>query len=140
MKIKKISFNAGSRVDTTICDCCGKSIKNIYYITLADDSHLRLGTTCFDKQMKTNLDKMAKRKVNGALNSIQHWETEREYWETVTEEQYKIDRTYDYNERVASHNYEGIDTFEDYRKWVLTELIPYRLSVANDEIRKYARI
>lgn len=140
MKIKKINFYSVNKNEGCTCDCCGKYIINICSINTVEGTHINLGTTCFSKQMKTKLGSMAKKKVNHAIKMIKYWDEEKEYFQSVSEEQYKIDRPADYEERVASHQYDGIDCFEDYRKWQLEEFIPYRTSLAEADIAKYAVI
>lgn len=136
MKIKKISLVTGSINESTTCDCCGRSIQNIYYITLANDDHLRLGTTCFDKQMKTNLDSMAKKKVNHAIKFIKFWNEIKTNWETKSEEELRELHPGSF-ERIGQ--YEGIDTFEDLKKSEI-ELAKYRISLYEAEIAKYAKL
>jgi hypothetical protein len=137
MRIKKISFYSVPRKEASTCDCCGKGIQNIYFITLADDTILKLGTTCFDKQMKTKLDKMAKRKVNSALKLMRFWEEQKEKWQAMTEEEY-LNSPAAYENKIGK--YEGINTFEDLKKWTLEEFIPYRISCEEEEIKKYAKL
>lgn len=137
MKIKKISLVTGSINESTTCDCCGRSIQNIYYITLADDSHLRLGTTCFNKQMKTNLDSMAKKKVNHAVKMLKWYQEMLETWKNLTEEECKEQFPGSY-ERIGQ--YEDIDTFEDLKNWNVNEFFPYRISLEEAEIAKYAKL
>lgn len=136
MKIKKISLVTGSKNESTTCDCCGRSIQNIYYITLADDSHLRLGTTCFSKQIKTNLNGMAKKKVNHAVKMLKWYQEMLETWKNLTEEECKEQFPGSY-ERIGQ--YEGIDTFEDLKNWNVNEFFPYRISLEEAEIAKYAK-
>ena len=140
MKIKKINFYSVLKSEGCTCDCCGKYITNVCSIDTVGGGHFNLGSTCFDKQMKTKLGAMAKKKVNHAVKMIKSWNEEKEYMLHVSEEQYKIDRPADYEERVASHQYDGIDCFEDYRKWNLEEFIPYRISLAEADIVKYGVI
>jgi hypothetical protein len=136
MKIKKISLITGMIKESTICDCCGRSISNIYYITLADDSHLRLGTTCFEKQVK-NLDKMAKKKVNHSIKMLKWYEEMLETWKNLTEDECKEQFPGDY-ERIG--RYEDIDTFEDLKKWNVNEFFPYRINLEEENIAKYAKL
>ena len=137
MKIKKISLITGTMKESTTCNCCGKSISNIYYITLADDSKLRLGTTCFAKQMKTNLDGMAKKKVNHAIKMLKWYQEMLETWKNLTEEECKEQFPGTY-ERIGQ--YEDIDTFEDLKNWHINEFFPYRISLEEEEIAKYAKL
>lgn len=136
MKIKSISFVTGVTNESTICDCCGKAIQNIYYITLADDSHLRLGTTCFEKQMKSKLDKMARRKLNHAIELMKSYQEQLEIWKNMTEEECKETRPMQY-EKIG--NYEGVDTFEELKNWMVNEFFPYRISLEEEEITRYAK-
>lgn len=136
MKIKKISLITGTMKESTTCDCCGRSISNIYYITLADDSHLRLGTTCFEKQVK-NLDKMAKKKVNHSIKMLKWYEEMLETWKNLTEDECKEQFPGSY-ERIGQ--YEDIDTFEDLKNWQVNEFFPYRISLEEEEIAKYAKL
>lgn len=136
MKIKKISLITGSKNESTTCDCCGRSIQNIYYITLADDDHLRLGTTCFDKQMKTNLGSMAKKKVNHAIKFVKFWNEIKDNWETKSEEELRGLHPGSF-ERIGQ--YEGIDTFEDLKNSEI-KLAEYRISLHEAEIAKYAKL
>ena len=136
MKIKKIQFFEGTKNDSTICDCCGRTIQNICYITLADDSHLRLGTTCFEKQMKIKLDKMAKKKLNHAIKYLKSCEEQLAIWKDLTEEECKENYPGTY-ERIGK--YEGIDSFQDLKDWHVNEFWPYRISLHEEEIAKYAK-
>lgn len=135
MKIKKICFYSVNIKETTTCDCCGKGIKNIYFITMQDNTTLTLGSTCFSKQIKNNLNNMARKKVNHALETLQSLNNLRCKWETLTEEEY-LKTTCD--NRIGK--YEGIDTFEDLRKWYLNEFIPYRESLEQETISKYTKL
>ena len=137
MKIKSISLIQGTSKESTTCDCCGKSISNIYFITLADDSKLRLGTTCFAKQMKTNLDKMANKKVNHAIKMLKWYQDQLEVWKNLTEEECKENYPGPY-ERIGQ--YEGIDTFEDLKEWHVKEFFPYRIKLEEAEVAKYAKM
>lgn len=136
MKIKSIHFIQGTAKESTTCDCCGKSISNIYFITLADDSKLRLGTTCFAKQMKTNLDKMANKKVNHAIKFVKFWNEIKDNWKTKSEEELRDLHPGSF-ERIGQ--YEGIDTFEDLKKAEI-ELAEYRISLHEEDIAKYAKM
>lgn len=136
MRIKRISFESVRKNESTTCDCCGRAIQNICYITLNDDSHLRLGTTCFDKQMKSKLDKMAKKKVNNAIKSLKIYQEQLEIWKNMTEESCKETRPMDY-ERIG--NTEGIDTFEELKNWMVNEFFPYRISLEEEDITRYAK-
>lgn len=136
MRIKRISFVSGGKNESTTCDCCGRAIQNICYITLADESHLRLGTTCFDKQMKSKLDKMAKRKVNHAIDLLKSYQEQLELWKNMTEEECKDIRPFDY-EKIGK--YEGIDTFKELKSWMVNEFFPYRISLEEEDITRYAK-
>ena len=78
---------------------------------------------------------MAKKAVNRALNNLQSYNELRIKWEALTEEEY-FKTAYD----SPIGKTEGIDTFEDLRAWYLKEFIPYRESLEEETIAKYAKL
>lgn len=136
MNIKQIRYWEVNKENSTQCSCCGKNIKNIYHIELEDGQAFDVGTTCFEKQIKSKFNKMVVKKVKRALDLIKFQEGNLEYWATVTEEEYKRINPYNYAELFKT---DGINNFEDYRNFMLNEFIPYHLEENKKIIKQYGQ-
>ena len=133
VRIAKISYYSNalqSEYDT--CSCCGQGIRNVCRIETTDGEVLKFGTTCFGKLMKDRLDSFQRKKMRHALKMIRFWDDEAVKWLGMTEEKYCLE----YADR-PWENLEDINSFSEYREWYLGHFIPYRRTLAEEDLKKY---
>ena len=138
MKIKKIMYYSVPRSESATCDCCGKSIQNICSITTIEDEHFNFGTTCFDKVVKDRLQSFQRKEMNKALRSIKAYCDGVRKWETMTEKEYI--ETHYVGDGLPWKITEGLETFEDYKQWMLNDFFPYRISEEEKIIARFSKI
>ncbi len=135
MNIKHIRFYNVPKNESEICDCCNKSIQNIYYITTDDETTLKFGCTCFKKIIKNRgYNKTVNTKINKILKTLITYSEMTTEWQGMTEKLCAEKYPYIY-EKIG--NTEGIDNFKDLQEFYLQDLIPYRTQEAENELKKY---
>lgn len=140
MKIKKINYYSVPRTESGTCSCCGKSIMNICAVTTIENEHFLFGTTCFDKLIKDRLQSFQRKEMNKAIKSIKIWCNRKNEWETMTEEKY-IEHIGEYqvDDKLPWKEYEDINTFEEYKEWYISVLIPARMEDAENKLKDLAK-
>lgn len=125
------------------CDHCGQWITNIIEVTYTDGVKLRFGTTCFEKLAKeSRLTKEGMRILHKALDRLQYWEEQRRKYETgeINEENdtsWQTHQTvYDWQDK----SYWYGRKYEEYRDWILAEVIPQRFADIQKEIDRFKKV
>ena len=144
--IKSISFSSVSTNYGCICDRCGQWIKNIWTVKFDDGISMNFGIDCYEKLYKSaKLTKAGEKFMKDALKSIECWNKAREEWERMTEAEARergllaeLDPDSYCNKYVKS--YWCGSTFEEYRDWMLNELIPERLKEAQKKIDRFSKV
>lgn len=112
MKIKKISFySVSDKKDGAMCKCCGAWVKNVCVVDTVEEGRITLGTTCYEKQIKTRLNDMQKKKFNSLVKSVKNLQDRVKEWKNMTEDMYD---SYGYT---SWRNYDGVNSFEDLRQF-----------------------
>lgn len=131
MKIKKISFyRADRKEDGAMCKCCGAWVKNVCVVDTEEEGRITLGTTCYEKQIKTRLNDMQKKKFNKLVKRVKNLQELVIMWENTTEETCRYPYGYTWRD------YEDCNCFEDYRKFY-EEATRKDLEEATAELAKY---
>lgn len=144
--IKSISFSSVSTNYGCTCDRCGQWIKNIWTVKFDDGISMNFGIDCFEKLYKGGkLTKAGEKVMKDALKSIEYWNKAHEEWESMTEVEARergllaeLDPNSYCNRYVKSYWCDR--TFEEYRDWMLNELIPERLKEAQKKIDKFSKV
>lgn len=138
MKIKKIMYYSVPRSESATCACCGKSIQNICSITTIEGEHFNFGTTCFDKLIKDKLQSFQRKEMNKAIKFIKSYCERMSEWYNMTEEKYC--ETHYIGDGLPWKTTEGLETFEDYKNWMINEFFPYRISEEEKIIARFSKI
>lgn len=144
MKIKRIVYYSVPRSESSICSCCGKSIQNICSIETVEGERFNFGATCFDKLIKDKLRAFQRKEYNQAIKFLKGYYKQQKVWENMTKEDYLGSEMY----RTACicdggapwETKTGLDSFEDYKNWMLNDFFPYRIEQEEKVIEKYSRI
>lgn len=144
MKIKKIAYYSVPRSESSTCSCCGKSIQNICSIETVEGERFNFGTTCFDKLIKDKLRSFQRKEYNQAIKFLKGYYKQQKVWENMTKEDYLGSEMY----RTACicdggapwETKTGLDSFEDYKNWMLNDFFPCRIEQEEKVIEKYSRI
>ena len=144
MKIKKITYYSVPRSESGTCACCGKSIQNICSVETVEGEHFNFGTTCFDKLIKDKLQSFQRKEYNQAIKFLKRYCKQQKIWEDMTEEDYLNSEMY----RTACICDGGapweikvdLNSFEDYKNWMVNDFFPYRIEQEEKVIEKYSRI
>lgn len=144
MKIKKITYYSVPRSESGTCACCGKSIQNICSVETVEGEHFNFGTTCFDKLIKDKLQSFQRKEYNQAIKFLKGYCKQQKIWEDMTEEDYLNSEMY----RTACICDGGapweikvdLNSFEDYKNWMVNDFFPYRIEQEEKVIEKYSRI
>ena len=142
-RIKAITFEHTAKNDGCTCDRCGQWITNIITVRFTDGVSMNYGTDCFEKLRDTgNLSSYGKKLLKKAMAKLDDW--------TKTLERYKSgeinaenDAGYKFSQesvRYGTPDYWYGRPYEEYRQWMIEELIPLRLKDAQKEIDKFAKV
>lgn len=141
--IKKISFETVGNNQGCTCDRCGQYIKNIYTVEFTEGMKMNYGIDCFEKLYKTgNLTKEATKILKKTIKSIANYEARLEQYQN-NEIKPEEDGGWYYQQPQAGWYEEGYWTgkpYEEYRQWVINELIPSRIADKQKELAKFAKI
>lgn len=142
-RIKRITFEHTAKEDGCECDRCGACITNIVTVTFTDGLSLNYGQDCFQKLRDTgNLNAYGKKLLNKALEKIKYWANELERyksgeineendsaWQCMQSDNPYLDRSYWYGR-----------PYEEYRRWIIEEVIPQRFKEAQKEIDRFSKV
>ena len=137
--IKKISFASVGDKEGCTCDRCGQYIKNIWTVQFVEGITMNYGIDCFEKLYKTgNLNDYGKKLMKKALKRLESIYKAMERQAELTEEtddSWKAMQA-EWNKNNAWYG----EKYADYKKWMLEELYPYRISKAHEDIEKFKKI
>lgn len=137
--VKKISFDHVDRKHACTCDRCGQGIINIWSVEYAEGFTVHYGIDCWEKVYKGGkLSQYGEKEIKKIMKSIKGYEDMRRQWESgeITEE-----TCYAYKEAQNDKLSPWFEkTFEEYKKWILEELIPYRLEITQKELEKFKKV
>lgn len=144
--IKSISFMTTDKEHGCNCDKCGQGIKNVWTVKFTDGITMNFGIDCYERLYKSGkLTKPGEKLMKDALKSIEHWNKQREEWESMTETDARergllaeLDPNSYYNRYHKS--YWCGKTFDEYKAWMLNEVLPARLNDAQKKIDKFAKV
>lgn len=144
--IKSISFMTTDREHGCRCDKCGQWIKNVWTVKFTDEVIMNFGIDCYEKLYKSGkLTKTGEKVMKDALKGIELWSKLREEWENMTETDARerellaeLDPNSYCNKYVKSYWCDR--TFEEYKDWILNELIPERLDEAQKKIDRFSKV
>ena len=134
MKIKSINYYSVSKNESSICDCCGKAIRNICCVTTVENEHLNFGTTCFTKIIKDRLQGFHQKKLQKIAKSIKKYCDARDIWINLTEEEYRKNLS-----EIPFAQWDEEEKFCEYKDWILNELIPHRIADEEKNLEKYKK-
>ena len=145
-RIKSISFMTVDREHGCNCDKCGQWIKNVWTVKFTDGVTMNFGIDCFERIYKSGkLTKQGEKLMNGALKSIEFWGKQLEEWQNMTEADAKergLLEELDPNSYCNKHNksYWCGKSFDEYKAWMIDELIPARINEAQKKVDKFASV
>ena len=143
--IIKIMSDTVGKDEGCLCDRCGQYITNIITVRFAEGITMHYGTTCFDKLCKSgNLNKHGKHLMNKALKDITYYSQELEKYKSG-EYTAENDNGYIADQPKPDGAWYTVSwatnmPYEEYREYMITELLPYRLAEAQKIVDKFAKI
>lgn len=134
--IKKISFASVNTKEGCTCDRCGQWIKNIWTVEFVEDLTMNYGIDCFEKILKTgNLNDYGKKLMKKSMKSIENIYKRMQEQAEMTEE---TDEGWKYLQADTHSAWYG-EKYENYKKWMLEELYPYRIEEEQKNINKFKK-
>lgn len=122
------------------CEHCGTYIRNVFVLHFDDGFSLKCGVECFNKLMKkTNLTEHGARLLKKQADRINAYNKTRDNWTRwQTPEEAESDGCF---QRIEDPDKPGLwrirtqAEFEEERAFMLNDLIPYRVSEIQAEIK-----
>lgn len=142
-RIKNITFEHTAKNDGCVCDRCGAWITNIVTVTFTDGLSLNYGQDCFEKLRDTgNLNAYGKKLLNKALEKIKYWTNELERYKSgeINEENDLAFQNMQVVLPYDSPSYWYGRPYEEYRRWIIEEVIPQRFKEAQKEIDRFSKV
>lgn len=119
------------------CDNCGQWIKNIWTVTFQEGESLHFGIDCYNKRINGKLSKFGKREMNRILKHIK--ETY-ELLEELQQEETTEKVLNEWEKYKYWQTYWQDKTFEEWKTWMLSEVLPNRLENENKELERFKKI
>jgi hypothetical protein len=135
--IEEIRFDHVGKAEGCMCDHCGAWITNIWTVKFREGEYLHFGTDCFDKRIKGKLNAFGKKEMQKAMKRIQeHSELLNQLkQDEVTETIQKEWDSYRYWQ-----DYWKDKTFEEWKAWMIEEVLPDRLEADKKALAKFEKI
>ena len=135
--IEEIRFDHVGKTEGCMCDHCGAWITNIWTVKFREGESLHFGTDCFDKRIKGKLNAFGKKEMQKAMKRIQeHSELLNQLkQDEVTETVQKEWDSYRYWQE-----YWKDKTFEEWKAWMIEEVLPDRLESDRKALAKFEKI
>ena len=140
--IKNINFSHVGRNEGCLCDRCGQYIQNIATVTYEGDLTLNYGLDCFSKLSASgNLSAYGKKLFKKTVNTIKSYEQELADYKSG-----KINADNDKGWYWVSFpspdgcNRCAYSSYEEYREYVINELLPHRIERAQSELSKFSKV
>lgn len=140
-RIKAIRFDRIDDNKGCTCDRCGQYIKNIWTVTFTDGERFHYGIDCFEKVQKSGkLNANGKKIMKRILTSTEnHFDRLNKYLSgelnEETDESWKTNQA-DWNKE----SYWYGKQFNEYRKWMVEEVLPERIEEAQKELQRFSKI
>ena len=138
--IKNIHFQSVDTNEGCTCDRCGQHIKNIWTVEYKEGLVMHYGIDCWEKVYKAGLNTNGRKILTRTMKSLQAYEERLAGYVngTMTEE---TDITYQ-NEQAGwqSDSYWHGKSFDEYKKWMVTDFLPYRIELAQKELEKLGKV
>jgi hypothetical protein len=136
-RIEEIRFDHVGKAEGCMCDHCGAWITNIWTVKFREGESLHFGTDCFDKRIKGKLNAFGKKEMQKVLKRIQdHSELLNQLMQDeVTETIQKEWDSYRYWQ-----DYWKDKTFEEWKSWMIEEVLPNRLEADKKALAKFEKI
>ena len=133
-RIKNIHFERVGEKEGCTCDRCGQYIRNIWTVDYLEGFSVHYGLDCWEKVYKNGtLSQAGEKLIKKTMKSIQHYEEMLMKWKSG-----EMDEEGRHNFS-ASGAWEG-STFEEYKEWMINDLLPYRLEDAQKELKRFGKI
>ena len=135
--IEDIRFDHVGKNEGCMCDNCGAWLTNIWTVKFREGESLHFGMDCFDKRIKGKLNTFGKKEMQKALKRIQeHSELLNQLkQDEVTETVQKEWESYRYWQE-----YWKDKTFEEWKTWMIEEVLPDRLEADRKALAKFEKI
>lgn len=133
--ISKIDYAHTSRESGCTCDRCGQWITNIITVHYTDGDTIHYGIDCFEKLYKDNkLTAYGMKVMKRGYKKIKDWSLKLEDYKTG-----KLNPDTDISWKyIQEHGgYWQGKPFEEYRDWMINEVIPLRFEEAQKEIQRF---
>lgn len=123
------------------CEHCGTYICNVFVIHFDDGFSLKCGVECFNKLMKTsNLSQYGAKLLRKQIKRLKDYDEMRVKWEGwQTPEEADADGSGPRIEDPEKPGFWRLMTqkeFDEHKAFILTDLIPYRVALVQEEIKK----
>lgn len=143
--IKAIRFESVGRKEGCTCDRCGQYIQNIWTVEYQEGLTIHYGIDCWQKvKASGNLSAYGKKLLNKIIKSVQAY-SERLAQYTSGELTEENDQSW-LNEVASWERCDGKNScwngksYAEYRKWMVEEFFPYRISAAQKELDKFKKV
>lgn len=138
--IKSISFESVGKNEGCTCDRCGQYIRNIWTVEYTEGLRMNYGLDCWEKVYKEGLNKQGARNLKKVMDSIKSYEERLAQYisgelSEETDESYKVTQA-DWNKDNCWYG----KSFEEYKKWMVTDFFPYRISEKQKELAKFSKV
>ena len=135
--IEDIRFDHVGKNEGCMCDNCGAWLTNIWTVKFREGESLHFGMDCFDKRIKGKLNAFGKKEMQKVLKLIQeHSELLNQLkQDEVTETVQKEWESYRYWQE-----YWKDKTFEEWKEWMIEEVLPDRLEADRKALAKFEKI
>lgn len=138
--IKQISFARVGEKEGCTCDRCGQYIRNIWTVEYTEGLRMNYGLDCWEKVYKKGLSKQGAKILKKIMDSIKSYEERLAQYVSgelseETDESYKVTQA-DWNK---DNFWYGI-SFGEYKNWMVTDFLPYRISEKQKELAKFSKV
>lgn len=139
-RIKAIRFDRAEEKGCT-CDRCGQYIKNVWTVTYDDGESIHYGIDCFEQVQKSGkLNANGKKIMKRILKSTESYYDRLDRYlsgelNEETDDSWKMCQA-DWNK----DNYWYGKEYSEYKRWMVEELIPYRIKDAQEDLKKFKKI
>lgn len=137
--IAKIRFNSVGRNDGCTCDRCGQYIRNIWSIEYKEGFTVNYGIDCWEKVYKAGkLNQYGEKHMRKIMKSIRSYEEMLAKY-VSGEMNEETDSAWKYGQTDKHDAWYG-EPYETYRDWMINEFFPYRISIEQEELKKFSKI
>ena len=140
--IKKIRFQSVGKNEGCCCDRCGQYIRNIWTVEYTEGFKVNYGIDCWEKVYKAGkLNQYGEKQMRKIMKNIKSYEEELAKYisgEMNAETDIGWQNQQDENEYTKSFWFRK--PYEEYRDWMINEFFPYRISLEQEELKKFSKI